>query len=52
MEDWPRPTGLSNAARVFTTDSRPVFTREGRPVFTSDSRVEFTTDRPGKALSE
>jgi hypothetical protein len=41
---------LSNAARMFTTDSRVVFTSDGRPVFTTHSRVEFTTGRAGKGL--
>jgi hypothetical protein len=43
---------MSNAARMFTTDSRPALTSEGRPVFTTHSRVEFTTGRTGEALSE
>lgn len=52
MEDTERFRAMSNAARVFTTGSRPVFTSEGRPVYTTDSRVEFTTGRTGEALSE
>ena len=35
---------LSNAARMFTTSSRPVFTTSGRPMFTSGSRPDFTSD--------
>jgi hypothetical protein len=41
---------MSNAARMFTTDSRVDFTSDGRPVFTTHSRVEFTTGRAGKGL--
>jgi hypothetical protein len=36
---------LSNAARMFTTCSRPMFTTDVRPVFTIDGRVAFTTGR-------
>ena len=35
---------LSNAARVFTTRSRPMFTTRCRPMFTTCSRQMFTTD--------
>jgi hypothetical protein len=38
---------LSNAARMFTTCSRPVFTTHGRPVFTTGSRPMVTTSRLG-----
>ena len=41
---------LSNAARMFTTDSRVVVTSDRRPVFTTHSRVEFTTT--GRAGNE
>jgi hypothetical protein len=36
---------MSNAARMFTTCSRPMFTTDVRPVFTIDGRVAFTTGR-------
>jgi hypothetical protein len=42
--------GVSNAARMFTTDSRVVVTSDRRPVFTTHSRVEFTTGRAGNEL--
>ena len=42
---------MSNAAGMFTTDSRVVVTSDGRPVFTTDGRVEFTTGRAGKVIS-
>ena len=35
---------LSNAARMFTTHSRPMFTTDVRPMFTTHSRLMFTTD--------
>jgi hypothetical protein len=52
-------TPVSNAARMFTTRSRPVFTTRSRqmfttdvrPVFTTNSRLVFTTDRIRREMS-
>jgi len=34
---------VSNAARMFTTRSRPTFTMRSRPMFTTAGRPDFTS---------